>query len=181
MNPKAANMLIIAITIVLIGAIGLFFYQANSNRQNVQSQQQPAQNIPEQKSTDVAPNTTPQVSTMPAPGATTTAVKTYTNTKNGFEFQYPKEWEVYETIAAENTYSKSGFVVYVGPKANIDAHRKPNEGTDSAPPYFKVAIQVPKKAAAVDENCQYANDSGLKFAPFTIGGVKTNQCISPGM
>lgn len=63
--------------------------------------------IQNQPSSSIAPAAS---STSSAPATSTTRTKTYRNTKFGFEFQYPQNWEVKENIYG-SPFSKFNLIV----------------------------------------------------------------------
>ena len=176
MDPKKLNIVLGISTVVLLAVIAYLLFG-----QNPSSELSTVQNSSGTK-TDTSSNAnTPSGMTEKPVTPSDASVKTYSNTKYGFSFQYPKEWEIHTSAGGAVPGSKDGIIVYAGTKENIAGKKNPGEGTEGAPSMFAVfAHEIAKPEPALVDCKNYLED-GLKFVPYTISNIKTNKCTAPSM
>ncbi|MBU1105008.1 MAG: PsbP-related protein [Bacteroidota bacterium] len=89
-NKKTPKWLIIGLIALLIGATGVFAYKYYSLKQQFDNQQP----TPSAQPTEI-PIITPKPTLPPSPITSPTAnLKTYSNEKHGFSFNYPQSWQM---------------------------------------------------------------------------------------
>lgn len=174
MDPKKLNILLGIVIVVLLALVGYMAYVQKPETEII-----PLETINRNTNTSEKENNNDAVDTLTSANAT---LKTYTNAKYGFEFQYPKEWEVYVNEYGQTNFDKRGVVVVVGTKENIAFHKTPTEGTEGAPSYFRVASYEPKTVTAAMKDCvESPAPEGLKVSTFYIAGLLLNKCVYPSM
>ena len=176
MDPKKLNIVLGIVIVILLGLVGYLAFAQKSENQTL-----PSVNVNQNINTPIEASNNNVNSTNSNTPANST-LKTYSNAKYGFEFQYPKEWDIYVDEFGPTEFDKSGVWVVVGPKENIAFHKSPPEGTEGAPAYFSMSSYEPKTVTAAAKDCQGSQSpEGLKVSKLTISGISVNKCTFPSM
>lgn len=167
MDPKKLNIVLGISTVVLLAVIAYLLFGQN-----------PSSGIKTETSSNA---NTPADTTEKPVTPSDASVKTYTNAKYGFSFQYPKDWDVHVSQSAADPNSTSGIIVFAGTKENIAGKKYPVDGTEGAPSLFAVYVNEIAKPEPANRDCKNFTEDGLKYVPYTIGSIKTNKCTAPAM
>ncbi len=173
MTQKNLNLGLGAILLILLGVIGYALLNGKP-QSTIQSNTIQANTQNSEPETSTANTESTKTSEEPA------TMKTYTNSKFGFSFQYPQDWEIYEETYNTEIVT-AGINVFAGTKQNISGKKSPAEGTSGMPTQFMMSATQLSRATAVATDCQYSPEEGLKFTAITIDKIKTNKCTAPSM
>lgn len=177
MDQKKLNIVLVVAVIVLAAAVAYMAYGKNT----VSSPDPRAGMISTHANVEKMPKEEESMATPPANSITNSNVKTYTNTKYSFEFEYPSEWEVYADEYGPTDTDTLGIVVYAGPHANIILQKNPPEGSDGAGTYFSVGAYQPKTTFAGTKDCAGTQSDGTKITKVSLSGMLVNKCVFPSM
>ncbi len=176
MDQKKLNIILGIAIVALLAVIAYLVFG-----QNPTNELSTVQNSSGTK-TETSSNVNTPADTTEKPATPSDAsVKTYTNTKYGFSFQYPKEWEIHTSAGGAVPGSKDGIIVYAGTKENIAFKKNPPEGTEGAPSMFAVFAHEIAKPEPALVDCKNSAEDGLKFVPYTVSNIKTNKCTAPSL
>lgn len=170
MNSKQLSIALGVVVVVLLAVVGYMALKDNSQNDTLSQQNTtPNSNLMQDNA-----NTQPVNQTTPTPPASnqqSATSKTYTNTKYGFEVQYPSNWIVKEEgdyIAFRSSDSQKGV------EENTKNCNDNNPQTSCNPEYY------------VDENVSFSAEIGdrattpLKGTK-TFNGIKFNKYVEGGL
>jgi hypothetical protein len=167
MDPKRLNIILSIAVAVLLGAVGYFVFVQPTGEEPLLVNQlaNNSSNIPanaaDSNSETVVDNT----------------VKNYSNEKYGISFNYPKDWDIQESVVGQTNYNKSGFIVRVGPKDNIALFKNPKD-SGGPPSYFAIDIYEPYRIKNEDSSCDgvYQSETNFKSSTISLSGYSQLKC-----